>query len=107
MVRPQQAQAAPLAVTVREEDDAFVITAAGTGAAWTGAAVMVAFWAGTVPILLALGVGLGAVHAGLRRLAPAQKAGERSQVTTRVVPRRASSPLTKSRSFSSASGLRR
>lgn len=39
---------------------AFVLTAGGTGDALTGAIVMAAFWAGTVPILL--GVGVGAQH---------------------------------------------
>jgi sulfite exporter TauE/SafE len=37
---------------------AFVFAAAGTGSALGGFAVMMAFWAGTVPILLALGVGV-------------------------------------------------
>ncbi len=36
---------------------AFVLTAAGTGDAFSGAAVMAAFWAGTVPVLLGVGVG--------------------------------------------------
>jgi sulfite exporter TauE/SafE len=35
----------------------FALTAAGTGDPWWGAAVMGAFWAGTVPILLTVGVG--------------------------------------------------
>ena len=35
----------------------FVVTAGGTGNAITGAVTMFAFWIGTVPILLALGVG--------------------------------------------------
>jgi hypothetical protein len=43
---------------------AFVVTAAGTGDALTGAAVMAAFWLGTVPILAALGLSVQ----GLRRL---------------------------------------
>ncbi len=42
----------------------FAVTAAGTGSATTGAVVMLAFWMGTVPAML--GVGLGA-----RRLARA------------------------------------
>ncbi len=36
---------------------AFAITAAGTSEAWRGAAVMGVFWIGTVPILLAVGIG--------------------------------------------------
>lgn len=35
----------------------FVVTAGGTGSALDGAGVMIAFWLGTVPILLALGLG--------------------------------------------------
>jgi len=50
---------------------AFVVTAAGTGSALTGAAVMAAFWAGTVPALLAVGLGAQLVSAPLRRHAPA------------------------------------
>ena len=37
---------------------AFVATAAGTGSALGGAALMAAFWAGTVPALAGLGVGV-------------------------------------------------
>lgn len=36
---------------------AFVVTAAGTGSAAGGALVMLAFWAGTLPMLVAVGVG--------------------------------------------------
>jgi len=50
---------------------AFVVTAAGTGSALKGAAVMVAFWAGTVPALLAVGLGAQLVSAPLRRHVPA------------------------------------
>jgi len=50
---------------------AFVVTAAGTGSALTGAAVMTAFWAGTVPALLAVGFGTQLVSAPLRRHVPA------------------------------------
>lgn len=50
---------------------AFVVTAAGTGHAFTGAAVMIAFWAGTVPALLAVGLGAQLVSAPLRRHVPA------------------------------------
>ncbi|HVX41726.1 MAG TPA: sulfite exporter TauE/SafE family protein [Gemmatimonadaceae bacterium] len=34
----------------------FVVVAGGTGSAWRGAAVMFAFWLGTVPVLLTVGV---------------------------------------------------
>jgi len=49
---------------------AFVVTAAGTGSALKGAAVMTAFWAGTVPALLAVGLGAQLVSAPLRRHVP-------------------------------------
>ena len=49
---------------------AFVVTAAGTGSAFKGAAVMTAFWAGTVPALLAVGLGAQLVSAPLRRHVP-------------------------------------
>ncbi len=50
---------------------AFVVTAAGTGSALKGAAVMAAFWAGTVPALVAVGFGTQLVSAPLRRHIPA------------------------------------
>lgn len=50
---------------------AFVVTAAGTGSAMGGVAVMAAFWAGTVPVLLALGLGAQIVSIPLRRHIPA------------------------------------
>jgi sulfite exporter TauE/SafE len=50
---------------------AFVVTAAGTGSAMAGAAVMAAFWAGTVPALLALGLGAQLAGIPLRRHIPA------------------------------------
>jgi len=49
---------------------AFVVAAAGTASPWTGAAVMTAFWLGTVPAMtgvLAIG---GSVIAGIRRRMP-------------------------------------
>ncbi len=53
---------------------AFVVTAAGTGGAVKGAAVMVAFWAGTVPALLAVGFGAQLISGPLRRHVPAMTA---------------------------------
>lgn len=48
---------------------AFVVTAAGAGSAPAGAAVMLAFWIGTLPVLLQLGAGVrllaGAIGAKL------------------------------------------
>lgn len=49
---------------------AFVVTAAGTGSAANGALVMAVFWAGTVPILLAIGLGAQLIANPVRRFAP-------------------------------------
>ncbi|TWT41700.1 hypothetical protein RAS1_28210 [Phycisphaerae bacterium RAS1] len=48
---------------------AFAITAAGTGNPLSGAAVMAAFWIGTVPVLLALGIGVNRLSAAVGRRA--------------------------------------
>jgi len=45
---------------------AFAITAAGTGSPWLGALTMTVFWLGTLPVLLALGVGVQALTGALR-----------------------------------------
>lgn len=50
---------------------AFVLAAAATGSPVMGAALMAAFWAGTVPMLTAVGAGLLAATGPLRRHAPA------------------------------------
>ena len=49
---------------------AFVLLAAGTGAAGSGALLLIAFWSGTVPALLGLGVGLQQLAAPLRERLP-------------------------------------
>lgn len=49
---------------------AFAVTAAGTGSALGGAAVMAAFWAGTVPVLFGLGLGVQSAASRLRRHVP-------------------------------------
>jgi sulfite exporter TauE/SafE len=49
---------------------AFVITAAGTASPALGALTMVAFWVGTVPVLVALGTGLRAIMGALGRRLP-------------------------------------
>jgi sulfite exporter TauE/SafE len=49
---------------------AFVVTAAGTGSALAGAALMAVFWAGTLPIMVGLGVGVQALAGPLRRHLP-------------------------------------
>lgn len=50
---------------------AFVITAAGTADAGLGVAVMVAFWLGTLPMLVGLGAGLRSLAVVLGRHRPA------------------------------------
>ena len=49
---------------------AFVATAAGTGSVLGGIATMTAFWLGTVPILLGLGLGTGRILRPLRERLP-------------------------------------
>jgi hypothetical protein len=53
---------------------AFAVTAAGTGAIYSGALVMGAFWLGTIPILLGIGVGIQAVTRRLRHHVPVMAA---------------------------------
>ncbi|MHC5004186.1 MAG: sulfite exporter TauE/SafE family protein [Planctomycetota bacterium] len=53
---------------------AFVITAAGTASAPMGALTMAVFWSGTVPVLLAVGVGLQTLAGPLRRHLPTMTA---------------------------------
>jgi sulfite exporter TauE/SafE len=47
---------------------AFALVAAGTGSVAWGAAVMLAFWAGTVPLLALLGVGIASLGGARRQL---------------------------------------
>jgi uncharacterized protein len=49
---------------------AFAISASGTGSALGGAMVMAVFWAGTVPMMLGLGMGVQHLSARLRRHLP-------------------------------------
>lgn len=49
---------------------AFVLAAAGTGHALSGALVMIAFWSGTLPMLLGLGFGIHTLGAKLRNHLP-------------------------------------
>jgi uncharacterized protein len=53
----------------------FAITAAGTGSPWNGWLLMVAFWAGTVPIMAALMLGLNRIGQPIQRPLPAIMAG--------------------------------
>jgi len=48
----------------------FLATAAGTGTALGGAALMAVFWVGTLPAMLGLGLGLQALAGPLRRHVP-------------------------------------
>lgn len=50
---------------------AFVVTAAGTASPVQGAAVMAVFWAGTLPMMVGLGLGLQKLAGPLRRHVPA------------------------------------
>ncbi|TNE45955.1 MAG: sulfite exporter TauE/SafE family protein [Deltaproteobacteria bacterium] len=49
---------------------AFAVTAAATASPWKGALVMAAFWVGTVPALLGLGLGIHTLSVRLRRHFP-------------------------------------
>ncbi len=49
---------------------AFAVIAAGTGSVWRGMLVMAAFWGGTVPLMLGLGLSLQLLSAPLRRRLP-------------------------------------
>lgn len=48
----------------------FALVAAGTGTAWQGAAVLVAFWVGTVPVLASLGFGIQTLLGAFGRRLP-------------------------------------
>jgi sulfite exporter TauE/SafE len=52
----------------------FVLAAAGTGGALAGAALMAVFWAGTLPVMLAVGVGIRAIARPLARHVPVASA---------------------------------
>lgn len=49
---------------------AFVVLAAGTGSVLHGAGLLVAFWAGTVPALLGLGIGIERISPSMRARLP-------------------------------------
>jgi uncharacterized protein len=49
---------------------AFAVTASGTGSVTGGVTVMAAFWLGTLPLLLGLGIGVQQLSARLRRHVP-------------------------------------
>lgn len=53
---------------------AFVATAAGTGGPLSGAAVMMVFWTGTLPVMVALGLGVQRLLDPMRRRLPALSA---------------------------------
>lgn len=49
---------------------AFVVTAAGAGGPWQGAAVMATFWVGTLPVMLSLGIGVRQLAGSLGQRLP-------------------------------------
>lgn len=49
---------------------AFAISAAGTGNPWWGTLVMITFWAGTVPLMILLGLGAGNLSQSLQSRVP-------------------------------------
>ncbi|MEO7086873.1 MAG: sulfite exporter TauE/SafE family protein [Gemmatimonadaceae bacterium] len=52
----------------------FVVTAGGTGSAISGATVMLAFWAGTIPMLLSVGLGVQQIARPIARHLPVASA---------------------------------
>ncbi|MCB9487338.1 MAG: sulfite exporter TauE/SafE family protein [Deltaproteobacteria bacterium] len=74
---------------------AFALIAAGTGSPITGALVMFAFWLGTVPWLLGLGVIVQSLAAPLRRRIPAATAIILVVVGVMAVTQRAEVPFAK------------
>jgi sulfite exporter TauE/SafE len=50
---------------------AFVVLAAGTGAAWSGGLVMTMFWLGTLPVMSLVGIGIRRLSAPLAAKLPA------------------------------------
>ncbi len=72
---------------------AFAIIAAGTGGALMGAAVMTAFWLGTVPILVSLGVGVQALTGTLGRRIPLATAIVIVMLGLYTVGQRAATPV--------------
>lgn len=54
---------------------AFVVLAAGAGSPWAGAALLSAFWLGTVPALLGLGLGVERLSGAMRSHLPRLSAG--------------------------------
>lgn len=80
----------------------FVIAAAGTGSPLSAAAVMVLFWAGTLPILSALVLGAGRLAAPVRRWLPAAASLALVVVGTVTLVRRAEAELGMLNSFGPA-----
>jgi uncharacterized protein len=71
---------------------AFAVTAAGTGSPARGALMMAAFWSGNVPMLLGLGVALGATVGRIRRHVPVLSAAVIFAVGLFTVSARANLP---------------
>jgi hypothetical protein len=72
---------------------AFALLAAGTGDALQGALVLAAFWVGTVPVMLGIGVSIQALSAPLRRRLPAVTAAMLILVGLLWLAGRATMPL--------------
>lgn len=72
---------------------AFVVSAAGTASPWRGALVMVAFWAGSVPVLLGVGSLAQLLRTKFGRHWPAFSAALLIGLGATTLWQRASSPL--------------
>jgi len=71
---------------------AFAVTAAGTASPLSGALLMAAFWTGNLPVLLGLGMALGAVVGRMRRHIPVLSAAVIFAVGLFTVTARANLP---------------
>ena len=71
---------------------AFVIASAGTGSASLGALTMAAFWLGTVPVMLGLGLGAQSIAGPLKKHVPALSAIALMLVGTVAVTGRLTAP---------------
>lgn len=72
---------------------AFVVVAAGTSSAWRGALCMAVFWIGTLPMMLSVGVLVGAMAGPLRRRLPVATALLMIAIGLMTVVRRAPMPM--------------
>lgn len=82
----------------------FAVSAASTGNALDGATVMLAFWLGTVPVLLGLGLGVQTLARRLRRYVPTLSAAALIVVGLTAVLGRLDAPRTFGRAVQQALG---